>query len=57
VRINAACRELGITYSLFINGLTKANVAVDRKVLSALAIEDKIAFAKYVEIAKSHQSA
>jgi large subunit ribosomal protein L20 len=57
VRINAACRELGLTYSLFINGLTKANVAVDRKVLSALAIEDKAAFAKFVEIAKAHQTA
>jgi large subunit ribosomal protein L20 len=53
VRINAACRELGLTYSKFIAGLTKANVTVDRKVLSALAIEDKIAFAKFVEIAKS----
>ena len=57
VRINAACRELGLTYSLFINGLTKANVAVDRKVLSALAIDDKAAFAKFVEIAKAHQAA
>ncbi len=53
VRINAACRELGMTYSRFISGLTKANVVVDRKVLSALAIEDKVAFAKFVEIAKS----
>jgi large subunit ribosomal protein L20 len=53
VRINAACRELGLTYSRFISGLTKANIAVDRKVLSALAIDDKVAFAKFVEIAKS----
>ena len=45
VRINAACRELDLSYSKFINGLTKANVAVDRKVLSALAINDKTAFA------------
>ncbi|MCE2706621.1 MAG: 50S ribosomal protein L20 [Proteobacteria bacterium] len=52
-RINAGCRELGFTYSRFINGLLKANVAVDRKVLSALAITDKLAFAKFVEIAKS----
>lgn len=57
VRINAACRELGLTYSTFINGLTKANVSVDRKVLSALAIDNKAAFAKFVEIARSHQSA
>ncbi len=54
VRINAACRELGLTYSNFINGLTKANVTVDRKVLSSLAITDMTAFAKFVEIAKSH---
>ena len=53
-RINAACRELGLTYSRFINGLSKANVSVDRKVLSALAITDKNAFAKFVEIAKTH---
>ena len=53
VRINAACRELGLSYSKFINGLSKANVAVDRKVLSNLAIHDKIAFAKFVEIAKT----
>lgn len=53
VRINAACRELGMPYSRFMNGLTKANVAVDRKVLSDLAINDKMAFAKFVEIAKN----
>lgn len=53
VRINAACRELGMSYSKFINGLLKANVAVDRKVLAALAVDDKVAFAKFVEIAKS----
>ena len=53
-RINAACRELGLTYSRFINGLSRANVSVDRKVLSALAITDKNAFAKFVEIAKNH---
>ncbi len=53
VRINAACRELGLSYSNFINGLTKAQVSVDRKVLSDMAIEDKNAFAKFVEIAKS----
>ncbi|MBX9598007.1 MAG: 50S ribosomal protein L20 [Burkholderiales bacterium] len=52
-RINAGCRELGLTYSRFINGLAKAEVAVDRKVLSDLAINDKFAFAKFVELAKS----
>ena len=52
-RINAGCRELGLTYSRFINGLLKAEVAVDRKVLSYLAITDKVAFAKLFEVAKS----
>ena len=52
-RINAGCRELGLTYSRFINGLSKAEVSVDRKVLSDLAVHDKVAFAKFVEIAKS----
>ena len=54
VRINAACRELGITYSRFISGLIKANIQIDRKVLSNIAVFDKQAFAKYVEIAKTH---
>lgn len=54
VRINAACREFGLAYSKFINGLIKANVAVDRKVLAELAVSDKNAFSKFVEIAKSH---
>ncbi|MCX8514956.1 MAG: 50S ribosomal protein L20 [Burkholderiales bacterium] len=53
-RINAGCRELGLPYSKFINGLSKANVIVDRKVLSNLAIFDKPAFAKYVELAKAN---
>ena len=54
IRINAACRELGLPYSRFINGLEKAEVAVDRKMLSNLAVNDKIAFAKLVEVAKSN---
>lgn len=54
VRINAACRELDLTYSRFVNGLLKANVVVDRKVLSNLAITDKAAFAKLVDVAKNH---
>ncbi len=54
VRINAACRELGLPYSRFINGLSRASVQVDRKVLSNLATHDKTAFAKFVEIAKAN---
>ena len=53
-RINAACRELGMPYSHFVNGLTRANVTVDRKILSNMAIYDKTAFARFVEIAKSN---
>lgn len=51
-RINAACRAAGITYSKFINGLKKAKVSLDRKVLADLAVKDTHAFKKLVEIAK-----
>ncbi len=51
-RINAACRENEISYSKFINGLNKANVTVNRKMLSELAIDNKSAFADLVKIAK-----
>ncbi|MGE4597397.1 MAG: 50S ribosomal protein L20 [Methylophilaceae bacterium] len=52
-RINAGARECGLTYSRFMNGLKKASVEVDRKVLADMAIFDKPAFQKFVEIAKS----
>ena len=52
-RINAACRENGISYSKFINGLTKAGVEVNRKMLSAIAIDDAKAFTQLVEVAKA----
>jgi len=51
-RINAACRENEISYSKFINGLTKAGITVNRKMLSELAIDNKEAFADLVAIAK-----
>ena len=51
-RINAACRENGISYSRFIEGLTKAGVEVNRKMLSEIAINDEKAFRDLVEIAK-----
>ena len=44
VRLNAACRNAGITYSRFIEGLHAANIQLDRKVLSDLAIRDEVAF-------------
>lgn len=56
-RINAASRECGLTYSRFMNGLKKASVEVDRKVLADMAVFDKAAFAKFVEIAKSGSGA
>ena len=52
VRINAACREAGITYSRFMSGLKKAKIELDRKILADLAINDSKAFKKLVEIAK-----
>lgn len=51
-RINAACREFDISYSRFINGLNKAGVTVNRKMLSELAIDNKDAFKDLVTIAK-----
>ena len=51
-RINAACRENGISYSRFIEGLSKAGVEVNRKMLSEIAINDPKAFTELVEVAK-----
>ena len=52
-RINAAVRELGMTYSVFMNGLKKAQIDIDRKVLADLAVYDKAAFGKIAEQAKA----
>lgn len=51
-RINAAVREQGLSYSRFIDGLTKAGVTLNRKALSNMAIEDPAAFKAVVEVAK-----
>ena len=51
-RINAACRNNDISYSKFIDGLNKANVVINRKMLSELAISDEKAFAELVKTAK-----
>jgi large subunit ribosomal protein L20 len=53
VRINAAVREHGLKYSQFVYGLSKANINIDRKVLSELAINDKAAFAEIVNQVKA----
>lgn len=53
VRVNAACRECGISYSRFMHGLKKAKIILDRKILADIAVADKKAFAKLVEAVKA----
>lgn len=53
IRLNAACRQRGIRYSQFINGCKKANIELNRKMLSEIAIADPEAFDKIVEAAKT----
>ena len=52
-RISAACAQNGINYSRFINGLKKANITLNRKVLAELAVSDPAAFTSLVEKAKA----
>ena len=52
VRINAACRNFGMSYSRFIAGLKKAKISLDRKSLAELAVKDQKAFGKLVELVK-----
>ena len=56
-RINAASRECGLSYSKFMNGVKKAAIEIDRKVLADLAVFDKPAFARIVEMAKASLAA
>jgi large subunit ribosomal protein L20 len=56
-RINAAAREHGLTYGRFIHGLTQAGIAIDRKVLSDIAIKDPAAFKALVAQAQANQKA
>ncbi|MBV8660149.1 MAG: 50S ribosomal protein L20 [Burkholderiales bacterium] len=56
-RINAASRELGLSYSKFMNGLKRASITIDRKVLADLAVFDKAAFARIFEQAKASLAA
>lgn len=53
VRINAAAREQGLSYSRLIGGLSKAQVALDRKILAELAVSDPAGFAAVAQLAKS----
>lgn len=52
VRLNAACRDAGISYSRFVEGMKAANIQLDRKVLSDLAIRDEVAFKALVKQAQ-----
>jgi len=56
-RINAAARQEGLSYSVFMNGLKEAGVEVDRKMLAELAVRDHEAFSRFVEIAKGSSKA
>jgi large subunit ribosomal protein L20 len=52
-RINAACREAGLTYSTFISALKRAGVLLDRKILAEMAVRDPAGFTKLTETAKA----
>ena len=55
-RINAAARECGMSYSVFMNGLKRAAIEIDRKVLADLAVLDKPAFARIAEQARARSN-
>src|SRR5690348_13150095 len=57
VRINAAAREHGLSYSVFMNGLKRSAIEIDRKVLSDIAIHDRAGFAELVNQAKASLAA
>ncbi len=52
IRLNAACRNAGISYSRFIEGLKAANITLDRKVMADIAVRDEVAFASLVQKAQ-----
>ncbi len=56
-RINAAARQHGLSYSVFISGLKLANVEIDRKVLAELAVHDSEAFAQLAQVARDAANA
>ncbi|HAV10625.1 MAG TPA: 50S ribosomal protein L20 [Dehalococcoidia bacterium] len=56
IRINAATTASGLSYGRFINGLKKANVVVNRKVLAEMAVNDAVGFSKLIEIANKSLS-
>ena len=56
VRVNAACRKVGLSYSVFIAGLKKAGIELDRKILAELAVHDPAAFGKLAETARAQRA-
>ena len=52
-RISAGCKMNGMNYSTFINGLKKANIAINRKMLAEMAVNDRAAFTQLTELAKA----
>jgi large subunit ribosomal protein L20 len=56
IRVNAACRQLGLSYSSFMHGLKKAGIALDRKILAELAVSDPAAFARLAETARAQRA-
>src|SRR6184192_4095017 len=55
IRVNAACRQVGLTYSVFMAGLKKAGITLDRKILAELAVSDPPAFAKLASIVNAQR--
>ena len=56
-RINAGCREMGLTYGRFIDGLNKAGIEIDRKVLADIAVRDAETFRRFAEAAREASTA
>jgi large subunit ribosomal protein L20 len=56
IRVNAACRQVGLSYSVFMAGLKKAGIGLDRKILAELAVSDPTAFAKLAETARAQRA-
>jgi large subunit ribosomal protein L20 len=57
VRINAAARQHGLSYSQFMHGLKQGGIGVDRKILADLAVRDPVGFQQFAEQAKAHLAA
>jgi large subunit ribosomal protein L20 len=56
IRLNAACRQAGLSYSVFIAGLKKAGIGLDRKVLAEIAVADPVAFGKLADTVRAQQA-